>query len=149
MINKIDHIKKITQFRDIDEVLFFLAQGVKGIFGDGLVGLYLTGSLSYGDFEEGRSDIDLAVVLKKPATPKQIAAIKQLHLETEKKFPKWGKRIECSYVPLGMLKETLPPKAPRPYVGNGIFHPQELYGNEWFINKLPRGIAHEVFLPLR
>ncbi|HNR81746.1 MAG TPA: nucleotidyltransferase domain-containing protein, partial [Candidatus Pacearchaeota archaeon] len=58
---------EIIKYGDIDEVVDFLAQGVKEIFGEELVGFYLTGSLSYGDFEPGRSDIDLAAVLEVPA----------------------------------------------------------------------------------
>jgi len=58
----IEHIKKITPYRDINDILFFLAIGIKDIFGQDLIGFYLTGSLSYGDFVEGRSDIDLAVI---------------------------------------------------------------------------------------
>lgn len=133
-MENIERIKKATPYRDINDVLCFLAQGVQRIFGGGLVGFYLTGSLSYGDFDEGRSDIDLAVILKKAASPEQIESVKQLHLETGQKYEKWSKRIECSYVPQEMLKNILPPKTPRPYFGGGVFYPKALYGNEWLIN---------------
>jgi hypothetical protein len=129
-----EHIKKITPYRDINDVLFFLAIGIKDIFGQDLIGFYLTGSLSYGDFVEGRSDIDLAVVLKKPMAPDNLESVKRLHLDAERRHGKWAKRIECSYIPLVMLQNTLPPKDPRPYMGAGIFYPAAPYGNEWLIN---------------
>lgn len=126
---------EIIKYGDIDEVVDFLAQGVKEIFGEELVGFYLTGSLSYGDFEPGRSDIDLAAVLEVPANLEQIAKIGKLHLEAEQKFKQWAGRIECSYIPRVMLAEVLPPKEPRPYFGAGIFYPAADYGNEWLINR--------------
>jgi len=48
----------IVPYRDIGDLLDFLAAGIKNIFGGDLTGFYLTGSLSYGDFEPRRSDID-------------------------------------------------------------------------------------------
>jgi hypothetical protein len=47
---------------------------------------------------------------------------------------KWADRIECSYAPLEMLQNILPPKFPRPYLGEGVFYPEAHYGNEWIIN---------------
>ncbi|HOI97149.1 MAG TPA: DUF4111 domain-containing protein [Candidatus Pacearchaeota archaeon] len=127
--------QEFTEYNDINEVLEFLSQGVKGIFGDGLVGFYLTGSLSYGDFEPGRSDIDLAAVLKVSSNSEQIEKIGKLHQAVEQKFKQWAGRIECSYIPRAMLAEVLPPKEPRPYFGAGIFYPAADYGNEWLINR--------------
>ncbi len=97
--------------------------------------MYLTGSLSYGDFNEKRSDIDLAVVLKKPASLEKIKLVKKLHSDAEQKYKKWSKKIECSYIPLDMLQNILPPKTPRPYIGGGIFYSKAPYGNEWIINQ--------------
>lgn len=131
----IKQIKKITPYQDVNDVLYFLAQSIKNIFGDNLIGFYLTGSLSYNDFNEGRSDIDLAVVLKEPASSEEIKILKQMHLSAKHKHKKWSKRIECSYIPFNILQNILPPKTPRPYIGGGVFYPEALYGNEWLINK--------------
>lgn len=134
-MENLEHIKKVTPYQDINDVLYFLAQGVYDIFGDDLVGIYLTGSLSYGDFCVGRSDIDLAVVLKEPVLPEKIELVKKLHSDVEKKYKKWSKKIECSYISLEMLHSILPPKNPRPYIGGGVFYPEAPYGNEWIINQ--------------
>lgn len=120
--------------KEINKVLDSFAKGLVSIFTDDLIGLYLTGSLSYGDFNPRSSDIDLAAILKKPAKKNQLKLIKKLHEKTEKQYKKWAKRIECSYVPVGMLQNILPPKEPRPYYGEGVLHPQSPYGNEWLIN---------------
>ncbi len=134
-MKNLEYLKKTTPYQNINDVLYFLAEGIQNIFGDNLVGIYLTGSLSYGDFNKKRSDIDLAVVLKKPASPEKIELIKKLHLLAEQKYIKWSKKIECSYVPLNMLQNILPPKTPRPYIGGGIFYSKAPYGNEWIINQ--------------
>jgi len=134
-MQNLEHIKKATPHKVINNVLCFLAEGIGKIFGDELVGIYLTGSLSYGDFNKERSDIDLAVVLKKPAQGEQIERVKKLHEDAEKKFPRWAKRTECSYIPLEMLQNISPPKEPRPYFGAGKFCPVAKYGNEWIIDQ--------------
>lgn len=131
----LQHIKKVTSYQDINDLIFYLAGGIEGIFGDNLTGFYLTGSLSYGDFDEGRSDIDLTVVLKKAVSPWESELIKKLHKDAGKKYAKWSERLECSYIPEYMLKDILPPKEPRPYFGAGVFYPDADYGNEWIINQ--------------
>jgi len=131
----LEHIKKVTPYQDINGVLYFLAVGVQNIFSDGLIGFYLTGSLSHGDFDKKRSDIDIVVVLKEPISCEKIEFVKKLHSETEQKFKNWSKRIECSYIFFEMLHDILPPKTPGPYFGGGIFYPEADYGNEWIINQ--------------
>jgi hypothetical protein len=131
----LDSTKEITKYKDVDETLHSLTTGIAHILGDNLVGVYLTGSLSYGDFNPKSSDIDLLAILKKPASQTQLEALKQLHLRVERNNKKWAKRVECSYVPLDMLQEILPPKTSRLYIGEGIFYPEAPYGNEWIINQ--------------
>src|SRR5262245_57713349 len=106
-----------TPHDEINLLLRDFAAGADRIFGAGLVGIYLSGSLSYGDFEAGRSDIDLAVILKQPASPDEIATLRTLHEALAHTHPKWGERVECSYVPVCMLANVQPPAEPRPWIG--------------------------------
>lgn len=125
---------KPTPYEDINIVLESLLNGIQTIFGNNLVGVYITGSLSYGGFIRGRSDLDLLVVLHKPVTQEEMDLIKKMHIQIEKDNEKWKNRIECSYIPQDMLGNMLPPKSPRPYIGEGRFYPKAFYGNEWIIN---------------
>jgi predicted nucleotidyltransferase len=127
-------MKNITLYKEINALLLFFTNIVKQILERNLIGVYLTGSLSYGDFNPASSDIDLVSILKKPASKKEIKLLKQIHSAIQKQYPTWAKRLECSYVPVDMLLNILPPKAPRPYFGEGIFYPEAPYGNEWIIN---------------
>ena len=112
------------------------------------MGVYLTGSLSYGDFNPESSDIDLLVLLRKPAAQEKLEALKQMHLHIKRNKKKWAKRVECSYVSLDMLQEILPPKTPRPYIGEGIFYFEAPYGNEWIIIRGARTVFdYKTLLP--
>lgn len=124
----------ITPFKDINEIIDSLAIGLESVLGTNLIGLYLTGSLSYGDFNPNRSDIDFLAVIQIPLSSEELKKVEQLHKKIELENKVWAERIECSYVTKDMLQNILPPKTPRPYVGEGKFYPEAHYGNEWIIN---------------
>jgi len=125
---------QITHFEDINMVLHSLNKGLKHILGSNFIGLYLTGSLSYHAFNPDRSDIDLLVILNEPLSPEEMDKVEQLHITIESENQRWARRIECSYIPKDMLLNILPPKTPRPYIGEGKFYREAVYGNEWIIN---------------
>lgn len=123
----------ITQYSDVKEVLTTFGQGLTELLGDQLVGIYLTGSLTYGGFNPASSDIDFLVVLSKKLSDEQLASIESLHKNIGEKFPAWAKRIEGSYITNEMLNSADRSKVKRPYVNAGkMWH--FCYGNEWIIN---------------
>ncbi len=132
---RIDRIALFTPYKDINEILAQLAGGLTSILADRLVGFYLTGSLTYGDFDRGSSDIDYLVVMKEPISTSQRRLLAVLHTETGERYPEWRERIEGSYVTLDMLPNVRPPNIGRPYVNQGAFwEPDPPYGNEWLLN---------------
>jgi hypothetical protein len=54
--NKMDteKIRGLTPYQDINSLLAYWTEKAKNILGENVVGLYLSGSLSYGDFEPPR-----------------------------------------------------------------------------------------------
>lgn len=102
--------------------------------GGNVVGLYLAGSLAYGDFVPGRSDVDLQAVMRNPLTEEELTAVERLHRDLERKFTNWANRVECSYVPIEMMLERTPPKGARPWWGFGTFYREAPAGSEWIIN---------------
>ena len=106
------HLDQLTPYKDINEILKFFTSGAIFIFKKNLIGIYLTGSLSYGAFHYDRSDIDITVILNNPISPVELEAIKSFHKQIETKFNKWAKRLECTYTPIEMLPSILPPKKP-------------------------------------
>lgn len=127
-------MKTFTPHNHVNEVLHALTRGITDMLGDNVIGIYLFGSLTYEDFNPNRSDIDLLVIVKQLLSKDVLEKIKNFHEQIEKDYPSWKDRIECSYTPLDLFQEILPPKTPRPYYGAGIFYPEAPYGNEWIIN---------------
>jgi hypothetical protein len=124
----------VTPYPAINTLLTKWAEGLKRLLGKNVVGLYLSGSLAYGDFVPERSDIDLQAVVRRALVKDELEAVEQLHREIELRFPEWADRIECSYVPLELMRELTPPTTPRPWWGFGTLYASAPAGNEWIIN---------------
>ena len=71
--------KNFTSYPDINNVLLFISNGIENILGKKLIGLYLFGSLTYGDFNPDSSDIDLVAIIDEPLNHDELDLIKQLH----------------------------------------------------------------------
>lgn len=130
-----------TSYQNIDQatdkittILQKLCLQIQHFWSENLIGVYLFGSLSYDAFNPDRSDLDLQIIIKQTPTKKEIKGLEKMHLDFEKKYPKWQKRIEASYTPVTLLTNILPPKEPRPYFGEGKMWSKANYGNEWLIN---------------
>ena len=113
------------------------AEELKRLLGKKIDGLYLSGSLAYGDFVPERSDIDLQAVVRSPLTEDELRSVEELHRQVEERRPQWANRIECSYVPLELMRELTPPVVPRPWWGFGTLYAQAPAGNEWNHQSLP------------
>ncbi|MDO8470884.1 MAG: DUF4111 domain-containing protein [bacterium] len=133
---EIADIKKLTPYQDVNDVLVTLTQGVHDILGDELVGLYLTGSLTYGDFNPESSDIDFLAIMSHTLSREKLEQIENMHTYIGENHTKWAKRIEGSYITKDMIEKAQPPQkptTPRTYVNEGKVRPA-IYGNEWTIN---------------
>ena len=129
------HGPPITGHADVDAVLNELSVGLQSLLGDQLIGVYLTGSLTYGDFDRGSSDIDYLAILRQPLAMDERRRLKELHELIGETWPEWQARVEGSYVTADMLDSVDPPSTPRPYINGGQFwEPDPRYGNEWLIN---------------
>jgi len=127
-------MNEATPYPAINTVLTEWAEGLKRLLGKQVVGLYLSGSLAYGDFVPDRSDIDLQAVVRSPLTEGELGLVERLHREIEQRCPEWANRVECSYVPLALMRELMPPATPRPWWGFGTLYAEAPAGNEWIIN---------------
>ena len=72
-------MSEITPYPTINTVLTEWAEGLKRLLGEKIVGLYLSGSLAYGDFVPDRSDIDLEAAVRNPRTEGELRSVEQLH----------------------------------------------------------------------
>lgn len=129
--------ESLTAHPDVNQLIAAFTAEVISEMRDNLVGVYLTGSLSYDAFEHGSSDIDLTVIVRRPVSQAELSSIELMHGEIETQFPEWSKRLECTYTPVEMLPSLLPPEQGRPWYwgGTGEFFAEADYGNEWIINR--------------
>ncbi len=132
-IDTLKVIGNLTLYPDINDLLTLLSKSLQEIFENQLVGLYLTGSLTYGDFDRSSSDIDFLAVLKRPLSKIQVERLRNMHTHIGERYPIWAQRIEGSYITKDMLSNIEPPKIPRPYINGGKLYDAP-YGNEWLLN---------------
>ena len=128
------NIRTLTPYQDINDLLAEWTEGVKDILGETVIGLYLSGSLTYGAFVPERSDIDLQAVVRLALNEHELESIEHLHKALNERHPAWKGRVDCSYVPLELMQEILPPKTPRPWWGFDTLYAAAPAGNEWIIN---------------
>ena len=77
-------------------LLEHIAAQYRGIVGDNLVGVYVHGSLAFGCFHPGHSDIDFLVVVERTPSLNEKQALLRVLLDTEDQAP--AKGLEMSVV---------------------------------------------------
>jgi hypothetical protein len=83
-----------------DVLLRHFLDGVEGVVP--LVSLWAHGSLGAGDYQPGRSDLDLIAIVDTPVTMEQWRRIKQLHRGLDLPL---AEQLHCSYMARGELAE--------------------------------------------
>jgi hypothetical protein len=144
-MHKAVYVPALEGYPDVVAVIRALQGGIPHVLGDMLVGLYLTGSLSYGGFDPASSDIDFLALCRQRPSADEIAALSALHQDIARQSPRWAERIEGGYIWESMLSSLEPPSEPRPYINGGaMWEPEPRYGQEWIMNLYvlhERGIA--------
>ena len=82
----------------MEALLAELQAEIQGVLGAKLVGLYLYGSLVWGDFDPHISDIDLLAALTDDLTDTEADAIAHMHTAFVQRHPDWDDRIEVQYL---------------------------------------------------
>jgi len=65
---------------------------------DVLFGIYIYGSLSYGNFEEHGSDVDVMVITERKLTKSEVKKLERWHRSDSMKNNRWAKRLEMDYI---------------------------------------------------
>lgn len=123
-----------TAYPDVNLLLERLLAEMHGILGDKLIGLYLYGSLVWGDFDNTVSDVDLLAAIADDLTPEEFLALQQMHLSMVHSLPVWDNRIEIAYLSLDALKTYRTKRS-----NLGIISPGEPFhiidaGIDWLMN---------------
>ncbi len=89
---------------DVRRMLKLLQDRIQRILGDNLVGLYVTGSLVTGDFDEDVSDLDLLAVTATSLDQPALDALAAMHRALSVEEKRWDNRIEVAYLTTEALR---------------------------------------------
>lgn len=92
-----------TPYPDVNKVIDLLLNNVRDILGDGLVGMYLHGSLANGGFDE-HSDIDVIFVTIEELSDDHFSSLSDMHAELATIDSHWAVQQEVSYIPQHALR---------------------------------------------
>ena len=123
-----------TPFPDINRLLESLLSRIRHIYQESLVGLYLYGSLTTGDFDPESSDIDLLAAISSGVSNAEFQARRAMHLEFARENPGWEDRVEVAYLSVAALRTFRSERSPIAVISPGEpFHMTEA-GKEWLMN---------------
>jgi hypothetical protein len=124
-----------TPYPDVNAVLRLLLEGVRVILGADLVGLYLYGSLSSGDFDPVSSDIDFLVVTARELSGGTLAALHAMHMRIAASGLPWATKLEGSYIPRTALRRHDRANARHPSIGVDWDFGIGQHGSDWVIQR--------------
>src|SRR5258708_22513642 len=125
---------KLTPYSEVNNLLDELLKNMQNILGDKLVGLYLYGSLVWGDFDLNTSDIDLLAAVSSDISEQEFEGLKKMHDVFVDKHKMWNDRIEVRYISLLALQTFKVKSSPAVTISTGEpFHRIEV-GNHWLMN---------------
>src|SRR4051794_3672634 len=94
----------ITPYAEINGLLDDLLAGMQAALGHKLVGVYLYGSLVWGDFDRESSDIDLVVATSSDIDAREFSNLDAMQHEFVDRYTYWNGRIEIVYVSTATLQ---------------------------------------------
>ena len=123
-----------TAYREVNIVLGSLLPRIQAILEQKLVGIYLYGSLVYGDFDLEQSDIDLLTVTAASLDARELTQLETMHQELAAENPSWDGRIEVAYLTVDALQTFRTHASPIANISPGEpFHVLEA-GKDWLVN---------------
>jgi hypothetical protein len=102
----------------VNTLLHMLRDEEALILGPELVGMYLSGSLTLGNFTAG-SDVDVVVATEGELSDKMFAALATMHDRLSTSGMRWADQLEMVYIPIAALRRHDPARAKHPYLGRG------------------------------
>jgi len=120
---------------DVNTLLACLLADIRSILGERLVGLYVHGSLAYGEFNPQTSDIDFLVVTDHHISGETFSALKDMHARLFASGLAWSQKLEGAYIPIDELRRHDPAHTPVPWLGVDGHFALETLGSDWVIQR--------------
>jgi aminoglycoside adenylyltransferase-like protein len=108
---------------------------VQAILQDKLIGLYLCGSLSWGDFDPGSSDVDFLIVTTEELAGTVLDALHGIHASIAASENPYAQRVEGSYISHAALRRYDPDNARHPSIGVDWEFQVAEHGSHWIIER--------------
>ena len=124
-----------TPYRDVNTLLQDFLARVQAILKEKLVGFYLYGSLSLGDFEPGSSDIDFLIVTTEELAGPVLDELREMHASIAASGNPYVQRLEGSYISRAALQRYDPDDAHHPTIGVDWEFQVAKHGSNWIIER--------------
>lgn len=123
-----------TPYAEINVLLLTLLTEVRGILGDGFLGMYLSGSLAMGDFDDS-SDVDVLVVTTDTLPQGAFPVLAAMHERLTVEYPRWGRELEASYMPRAAVRRHDPGNVLHPHISRGESLQMTPHGRDWSVQR--------------
>lgn len=125
---------KPTVYDDINELLETLLIQIQATLSEKLLGLYLYGSATAGDFNRAVSDVDLLAAMKNDLTKKEFVDLETMHRKFSLKHPAWKDRVEVAYLSVHGLQNFKIQRSKIVVISPGEPLNTKDAGDDWLIN---------------
>ena len=123
-----------TAYPDVNRILDILLSQMRQILRERLVGLYLYGSLTTGDFDLHTSDIDLLAATLSDLNDTEFEDLQEMHRALARDNKAWDDRVEVAYLSASALRTFRVHRSNMVVISPGEpFHTKEA-GVEWLQN---------------
>lgn len=124
-----------TAYEQVNKILHLLFTSVQTILGNQLIGFYLYGSLSLGDFDPSSSDVDFLVVTTEELSEETLVALRDMHESIAESGLYYAKKLEGSYIPREAFRKYDPTNARHPTIGVDWSFDVGQHKSNWIIER--------------
>lgn len=111
-------VTHVTPHPEVNELLDALIEGLHGVLGIQLVGVYLFGSSTTSEFD-AESDVDIVVVTADELPDDTFAALQAMHARIAAIDSRCATQLEVSYIPKRAIRRYDPPDVVHPRLDRG------------------------------
>jgi predicted nucleotidyltransferase len=108
-----------TPYPEVNAIIQELLEGIQGVLGEHLIGMYLEGSLANGDFDQD-SDIDFVAVTDVEVTGDLFSSLQSMHDQIATFDSTWAIQLEGSYLSVEALRRYDPANNRHPNIERGL-----------------------------
>ncbi len=119
----------------VNAVLAELVREIRAILGPELVGVYLYGSLSLGDFDPASSDVDFLAVTRDTLSSEALAALGALHARLVMSMLPYANKLEGWYFTRPALRYPVPDEPQQATIGADWPFGLQAPGAVWVIER--------------